>query len=41
MYPANFVSKRWEKRETNSLADAFAWIREKTAEFEADWIGKS
>jgi hypothetical protein len=40
VFPANFVSKRWEKRETNFLAEAFGWIREKTAAYEADWSGE-
>jgi hypothetical protein len=39
VYPANFVAKRWEKRESNFLAAAFDWIRDQKTALEADWSG--
>jgi hypothetical protein len=35
VYPANFVAKRWERRETNFLAGAFVAIRDQTKAVEA------
>jgi hypothetical protein len=37
VYPANFVAKRWEKRQTIFLVEAFAWICEKVEHIEAAW----
>ena len=35
VYPANFVAKRWERRETPFLASAFDQIKQQVAEVEA------
>jgi hypothetical protein len=39
VYPANFVAKRWERREANFMAEAFAAIRRQVAQTEAAWNG--
>ncbi len=35
VYPANFVAKRWQRRETNFLATAFVDIQKQTKSVEA------
>jgi hypothetical protein len=41
VYPANFVAKRWERRETSFLARAFAAIREQTEAVAAAGSGEA
>ena len=40
VYPANFVAKRWERRETDFLARSFDAIREQVKEVAAKNCGK-
>ncbi|HXT58917.1 MAG TPA: DUF3806 domain-containing protein [Pirellulales bacterium] len=35
VYPANFVAKRWEKRESNFIAEAFEAIRQQVEQIKA------
>ena len=37
IYPASFVAKRWERRETGFLVPSFASVREQVAQVEAGW----
>jgi hypothetical protein len=37
VFPANFVAKRWEKRETDFLADGYGKIIDHVAKTKADW----
>ena len=37
VYPANFVAKRWERRETNFLEDSFRRIEADLAAISEDW----
>ena len=37
VYPANFVAKRWERRETGFLVGAKAFIAEQYAQFRAEY----
>jgi hypothetical protein len=41
VYPADFVSKRWESRTTDFLADAFPQILEHVAKTKQDWDDSS
>jgi hypothetical protein len=40
VYPANFVAKRWERRETDFLARSFDAIHEQVREVAAKDAGK-
>ncbi len=40
IYPTDFVAKRWERRESSFLVDAYLSIREQIAAVEAEWAGK-
>ncbi|MFO0969407.1 MAG: DUF3806 domain-containing protein [Gemmataceae bacterium] len=37
VYPANFVAKRWERRESNFLAASFASISQQVAQVRSSW----
>jgi hypothetical protein len=37
IYPANFVAKRWERRETNFLESSFRDIERDVAELDRRW----
>ena len=41
VYPANFVAKRWERRECNFLVNSFQTIREQVASVSANWASAS
>ncbi len=40
-YPANFVAKRWERRETNFLEQSYGWIQDQVNSFRRKWSGAS
>jgi hypothetical protein len=37
VYPANFVAKRWERRDTNFLEQSYGWIEQQLNSFRGKW----
>ena len=41
VYPANFVAKRWERRETDFLEQSYGWVEQQLESFRRRWSGAS
>jgi Domain of unknown function (DUF3806) len=41
VYPANFIAKRWERREADFLEQSYGWVEQQLESFRRRWSGAS